>query len=575
MYLLGLVCGWIEAPLGYKKEMYPNTYWELFLDLYVISVLLALLPLRLRRFVRALLYIFFYGMAVVDVFCYVNFNSLFSPSMLLLIGETTSRESGEFLKEYVHWRLLSTPLVWVLVVLVAHIAKLLGLRKVREKFSHIQLTELFWTCCGGAVLVLLIVCGIVTAGNKAATWRLLRFERIGDVEHESTQQHTCARLYTPVHRLIFSIRSNQLIARQVVKLVAAKERAVVDSCDYRTPSIVLVIGESYNRHHSGLYDYEKATTPYQSERARTDNLIPFTDVVAPWNLTSYAFKLLFSLYCVGDEGEWCDYPMFPTIFRKAGYQVTFLTNQFLPQAKEAIYDFSGGFFLNNPELSRSMFDVRNDKLHPFDSGLLADYDRLEREGRLAENKLVIFHLMGQHMAYKSRYPKGRRIFKDYDYKHRKDLEHKDIRILSNYDNATLYNDSVVNQIIRRFEEQPAVVIYLSDHGEECYDGILNKAGRQHTAVIDARLAHEEFEIPFWIWCSKSFVREHSDIFNRIAEAKDRPFMTDALPHLLLSLAGISTPSYQERRDILSPQYDAKRPRILKMQTDYNQLNTKK
>ena len=52
-------------------------------------------------------------------------------------------------------------------------------------------------------------------------------------------------------------------------------------------------------------------------------------------------------------------------------------------------------------------------------------------------------------------------------------------------------------------------------------------------------------------------------------------MTDALPHLLLGLAGIKTPTYQERLDILSPAYDTKRPRIMKMQKDYNQLQAKR
>ena len=57
------------------------------------------------------------------------------------------------------------------------------------------------------------------------------------------------------------------------------------------------------------------------------------------------------MHVVGQKGEWCDYPLFPQLFRKAGYHVSFITNQFLPQAKEAVYDFSGGFFLNNKELS--------------------------------------------------------------------------------------------------------------------------------------------------------------------------------------------------------------------------------
>lgn len=575
MYVLGVACGWIEAPAGYEKKMYPNTYIELFVDLYIICFLLALLPQRIRRWVRAVLYVLFYGMAFIDVFCYVKFGSLFSPSMLLLVGETTGREAGEFLGEYISLDLLSTPLVWVLVILLLHLIKSFSYKRLRSFFCRFRLNFRLSACCGVLVLGLLVYGGIVTAHNKAATWRLLSFERIGDVEHELTQSRTCARLYTPVHRLVFSLRSNQLIARQVVKLVEAKEQVTVDSCSFRTPNIVLIIGESYNRHHAGLYGYEKETTPLQSERARMDGLIPFSDVVAPWNLTSYVFKLMFSLYAVGDEGEWCDYPMFPTVFRKAGYRVTFLTNQFLPKAKEAIYDFSGGFFLNNPELSKSMFDLRNDSLHTYDEGLLSDYEQMRNSGKLAENNLIIFHLMGQHMAYKARYPRNRRVFKDYHYEHRTDLKHKDVRILSHYDNATLYNDSVVDQIIRRFEGEQAVIIYVPDHGEECYDGKLNKMGRLHQATIDARLAREEFEIPFWVWCSQRFRVAHPDVYERLQSVRNLPLMTDGLPHLLLGLAGIKTPAYQERLDILSPAYDTKRPRIMKMQKDYNQLQAKR
>ena len=48
-------------------------------------------------------------------------------------------------------------------------------------------------------------------------------------------------------------------------------------------------------------------------------------------------------------------------------------------------------------------------------------------------------------------------------------------------------------------------------------------------------------------------------------------MTDALPHLLLYLAGIQTPTYKEEYNILSPKYDEMRPRILKNSADYDKL----
>ena len=110
----------------------------------------------------------------------------------------------------------------------------------------------------------------------------------------------------------------------------------MDSCSFRSPHIVLIIGESYNKHHSQLYGYDRETTPLQLERTKKGEMVVFDDVVSCWNLTSFVFKNIFSLHAVGDSGEWCDYPLFPELFRKAGYNVTFITNQFLPQAKEAL-----------------------------------------------------------------------------------------------------------------------------------------------------------------------------------------------------------------------------------------------
>ena len=54
-------------------------------------------------------------------------------------------------------------------------------------------------------------------------------------------------------------------------------------------------------------------------------------------------------------------------------------------------------------------------------------------------------------------------------------------------------------------------------------------------------------------------------------AKNKRFMTDALPHLLLYLAGIETPTYKEEYNILSPKYNEMRPRILKNSVDYDKL----
>jgi heptose-I-phosphate ethanolaminephosphotransferase len=154
---------------------------------------------------------------------------------------------------------------------------------------------------------------------------------------------------------------------------------------------------------------------------------------------------------------------------------------------------------------------------------------------------------------------------------RPELTDKQKRILSDYDNSLLYNDSILFAITQRFMDKDAVVIYVPDHGEEIFDGKPYMYGRMHGANIDYRLARNEMEIPFWIWGSPKYRENHPYGWQAIQAAKDLPMMTDALPHLLLYLGGIATPLYRPELNIISSEYNKQRPRILKGVTDYNTL----
>lgn len=581
MYVLGIVCTYAVVPDKRGYHAWPLAPYELFFDVSILCVVLWLLPYKISLWAKRVIYFLFYLLVVVDVYCFVKFDTTITPTMLLLVGETDSREATEFLESYLTPDVVFSRLGWVLLVMVVHIiwAQVWRNRKkclawIKAKCNFDLKNAVRWHLAEPWLGLIMLVLFVVSAANciadKAAFLRLMSYDNIGQVEHELTKKEK-AQLYLPGYRLMFSIYANELTAKQVNKLVDNIDKAKVDSCSFRSRNIVLIIGESYNRHHAGLYGYDKNTTPRQARRAQKGELIPFSDVVAPWNLTSFVFKYLFSLYTVGDKGEWCDYPLFPELFRKAGYHVTFLTNQFLPQAKEAVYDFSGGFFLNNPLLSSAMFDTRNTRLYRYDAGLLADYDRLRNQNR--DNNLIIFHLKGQHVDYRTRFPLDRRHFNPEDYD-RPDLKEKELRVLADYDNAILYNDSIVDQIIKRFEDEDAIVVYVPDHGEECYEGDVHFYGRMHSTEITARLAREEFDIPFWIWCSHKYMVGHPSLFNDIVKSKNRRYMTDALPHLLLYLAGIQTPYYRSDLNVIGDEYNENRPRTLKNTTDYDKLDVK-
>lgn len=592
MYLLGIMSSIVTIPPYKGAHMYDNAPWELLLDVYVLSAVFCMIraiekrflrnsKVNISRVLRIALYLFIYPLYIIDTFCFVKFGSTLNPTMLLLMGETTSNEAGEFLSSYVNTDIIFSEVGIVMLVPLAHLLFYATDKIIKAKTGLYPKTLRALPKCiritadvvvGGILIWLCTFC----FENKQLYAKTMSCETIGEVEHSlAIKPHT--EMYQPPMRLAFAIRSNHLIGMQLERIKVTTDNVVVDSCDFKSPNIVLIIGESFNKRHASLYGYDKKNMPNQMRMKKQGFLTPMQDVVTPWNLTSYVFKHLMTTYCVGDSLDWCDYPLFCQIFREAGYDVTFLTNQFLPQAKEAVWDFSGGFFLNDSTLSHAQFDHRNDNLHLFDDGLLEDYAKLktqhnEKDGKTDKPRLTIFHLMGMHVDYRIRCPNSKKKWGPDDYPNDMDMPKKRRKVMANYDNAVWYNDSVVNQIVKRFRKEDAIIIYVPDHGEEVFGpGARHFFGRMHDNNISKRLADEEFRIPMWIYCTQKYISRHRNVYRAVKAASKRRYMTDALSHLLMGLAGIHCPYYRPEYDLLSPQYNEKRPRLLKHTTDYDSL----
>ena len=184
-----------------------------------------------------------------------------------------------------------------------------------------------------------------------------------------------------------------------------------------------------------------------------------------------------------------------------------------------------------------------------------------------ECTLDIIHLVGQHFDYSLRYPKSEATFSAKDYANR-DIGKDAKEMVMHYDNATRYNDMVLDSIINIYKHDEVIVLFVSDHGEEAYDD-LKVHGRlfQEPTTTQAKY---EFEVPMWVWCSESYRCSHPDIMQQIEQSLDKPFMTDGLPQLLLYLAGISCKWNEDGRNLLSPDYQYKK-RIICGSIDYDHL----
>lgn len=560
LYALGAVCIVFEPWNG-------SRFWslfELYFDLYLVCAFLLLIPKGVRRWVKGILAVFLYLVAIVDMALYVRLGAPIVPIFLQMALQSNLQESSEALRAYLNWGMLWSPLLLVFLILLLHLFFSFW-RKADSFFTKIKSEYLWPFGLGAAGLLVFSFCSSFV-NKEYVYYRVIR--QMKEIEVQAMDDITPnTRYYIPVYRLFYSIAENNSLKSVIEELRNNADRGEVDSCAYTSPEIVLIIGESYNRYHSHLYGYPLPTTPVQDSLYREGKIIPFTDVISSWNATCESFQNMLSLHSVGEDGYWYEEPFVTTMMRKSGYKVFFISNQFVTDPSTTFSSFVEDIFVNDRKLSEAQFDVRNETIHDYDEGLLDEYDHMKAQA--AEHNLWIFHFMGLHADFFERYPASWKKFSAKDYQ-RPDLTDDDLEVLSDYDNAILYNDYVLGRIVSQFEGREAIIISLADHGERVFENC-TVFGRNLT--WDANDIKQQFSIPFWIYASDLYRERHPEIWEAVKQSANKRYMTDIISHTILSLGGVSTSYYRPRYDILSPQYDEQRKRIIREERDFDRIVT--
>lgn len=567
MYLLGLITTFTQV-IELHLKIPKFNFFSWIIDLYLICCIFLLFPNRVRRVIRGLVCVVLYLLAITDAFLNKYFYARIGPEIINLIMDTNSKESHEFLDKYINISALWSGVGLILLLIIVHIIFICHFQAIYNSIKSNIKNKLLWKI---TIVFAVVISTSLCLTSRVKIVKLLMAPSIEEIDLY-INNHS---LNTPTINLLFGLKMRQLADNELGKVAEFQETISVDSCQFTSSHIILIIGESYIKSHSQLYGYNLPTTPKQVERtkaSRNGELITFSDVISPSNLTSVVFKNSFSLHSIDDKTSWRLFALFPVLFRKAGYHVTFITNQFVKSPKQDNFNFSGGLFLNDNKLNKLQFDSRNTITHQYDEDLLLDYDSLKQYN--TEKNLTIFHLAGQHIDFDKRTPYEHKFFQDNNYLNRKDLNKAERQTVADYDNATLYNDFIVDSIVKLFEDEDAIVIYMPDHGEECYDSI-HRMGRMPQGNYSPEMIANEFEIPFWIWCSDSYIKKHPIILEQIKEARNRPFMTDDIPHLLLYLAGIQYKDYKESKNVISPRFDSKRKRLIDGIVDFDEMLKKK
>ena len=166
------------------------------------------------------------------------------------------------------------------------------------------------------------------------------------------------------------------------------------------------------------------------------------------------------------------------------------------------------------------------------------------------------------MMYQDRYPSSEAHF-TVDSISRSELDVEGKEWVMHYDKATYYNDIQIGKILEAYKDSDAIIIATADHGEEIYD-FRPKVGRNASGSKDdpAELIKTNVDVPFLVFATEKYREKHPKTMELLEAAKDKPFMTDDLTHLLLHLGNIKTQWYDATKNPLHPSYDESKHRIL-------------
>lgn len=457
---------------------------------------------------------------ITDWFLVFNFQTLICPETIDILRETNLNETKGFLSTYLTLLNVISITISIIAINAAIFFASMAISAIKNFEKYIHSISI-----GGLIYVVIFIINFTFYGNRI-------------IQHYSSITRT-------IHSVIVSIN----LSNAYLQVSDICRNVVATKSSNNDPAIIVILGESYSYFHSSLYDYEKATNPLLQNELLQGDLTIFDNVIAPSDHTSAVMRSIFS---VGDGLS--NTPLFPACLKNAGYRTIMYNNQYFIGEGER-------FFLSDLDISSAMFSARNANGYAFDGNLVAAMNPVD------SNSLCIIHLMGQHYGYEDRYPKEFKHFTADDYDKSKYTD-RQREFIAHYDNATLYNDYVIDQIIRKHEDKNCILIYFSDHGEEVFEcrDYMGHGNATHSPNIDLQI-----KVPFMIWASDKYQQNYPDKMERIKRAINFPITTNDIGHFLLDLADIRTEWLDYSRSFISDQYDTTRHRIVLNSIDYDAI----
>lgn len=494
----------------------------------MIHFLLTKFP-RAKFFLQVLILILFATFFVTDIFLLYKFNSTLARYMIQILFATNLNEAKEFFQNYV----LNLPVIIGAAATIFLIVT--AIKKFRAGFKNLSENNL--RRISNYLLIILLPAAVISA-----YW-------IGNIVFALAQN---SFQDTILGRNIENTRGAMEDMGSEAEVLAEwdKQDEKIISNNSKIPYVVFMLGESARRDHMQLYGYNLQNNPLLTARYKRGEIFKFNDVIACANYTTTAMELIFTFSEKDSAEKWYTAPNIFDILRRAGYHTVWISNQSATSLwgnTDKIYSerCDEKFFDENAEGGK-IFS------REIDGVLLPPLDNFISKSH--EKNFYLIHLYGSHAKYNERYPAD---FEKFTAADEDKPDEKAKKFTAEYDNSILYNDFIMNEIFKRFEDKNALIIYISDHGEEVFENGKDFSGHSWEGLGNRSM----IEIPMLIWTSKTFNELYPEKISALKNSVDKPYRADLIPHMILDLTDIRTESFNSAKSIVNEIFDTSFERI--------------
>lgn len=253
---------------------------------------------------------------------------------------------------------------------------------------------------------------------------------------------------------------------------------------------ILVIGEAARSENFAINGYERPTTPRLAKR---QNIVSYSHMYSQAGTTEQSVPHMISRIPATRHNRVYSEKTLPEAFQEAGYKASWLTNKSRAFYMERVLTAMDCRY----ETGKDMSTINN-----YDEYLLTPIHQVVND--TIQKQFIVVHTMGSHWRYDTRYPASFELFtpaigEDFQLSMINPSNRE--LLLNAYDNTILYTDYFLDSLISIVEQThlPAVIMYMSDHGENLYDD-------ERELVLHGNYSTSRwlFHVPFIVWYSDEY-----------------------------------------------------------------------